>query len=409
LQAAEAKKQEVLLQNPKAKIHQIDFMIDWVRWPVGPEAVRQWDKAQREGNIKKLERILNMQWLADILFWPQVLFRAFRFLKLHNITRVIDTQPVCTGAIIKAIRAYNRQTKKNISLEKVVVDLPTDLNTHYFKPIKKLSQKDKKYLKIFTVDPLLKEGESEKDFWIRNCKIDLSQIVYQKYFIRAAFLQYQNKKPALQSMLLQTGFHHELELEMTKNILANREIEVDISQTSIDYVLYLEDRVHTILLGSQPAHGATINYLEGFVRLALKMKERKSMHYVFVFCSKHNQNSKSLFKAVYDFSVKHKDFAKNLIIIPLSFQREEVVASMFYRSTSTFTRSGGQTLMELLGVTSADIFIHSEAKDFSNQKQLMKGMFAWEGGSAEYMKKKRGAKIVTPHTFEPYMEKHFNC
>jgi len=398
IQAAEAKCQEILSHNPQAKIIKKDLMIDWVGIPFGFFGARAWDYAQKKGDIKKLEKIRSCQPAADYLFWPNVFFRAVWLLLKEDITRVIDTQPVCTAAIIKAIRFVNYYKKRNVYLEKVVVDLPTDQNTHFFQPIKKLSVQDRKFIKIFTVDPLLKGSETEEQFWNRNCKLSLDRVCIQKYFIRQSFLKYQTKETINTPVIINASCYDQEEVQMTENVLKGKNIDFEKKQMDFSYQIKAEDLVYTILLGSQPAGDATIAYLHGFLKL-FEQSKKSSKHIIFIFCSKHKMQKKSLFKTVADFALE-KNCYSNLVIVPLSFQNECVISPIFSRSNATFTRSGGQTVMELMAVMRGKIFIHSEVKGELTREKLLKGMFAWESGSAVYLEEKLGATIITPTMFE---------
>jgi len=380
-------------------------MIDWVGKPFGYFGVKAWDYAQKKGNIPRLEQIRSCQSAADYLFWPNVFLRAVRILLKENINRVIDTQPVCTAAVIKAIRFVNYHRKKNIQLEKVVVDLPTDLNTHYFLPIKKLSDKDRKFIRVFTVDPLLKDNETEEQFWERNCKLPLDRICLQKYFIRQSFKKYQNKDTIDTPTVIMAKCHDKEEIQMTEDVLSKKNINFEKKDMDFFYKINANNLVYTILLGSQPAGDATIAYLNGFLNLFANSK-KDLKHIIFIFCSKHNMKKRSLFKTVANFATENNPYS-NLIIIPISFQNEEVISPIFSRSNVTFTRSGGQTVMELMAVMRGKMFIHSEVKGEPTREKLLKGMYAWESGSALYLEEKNGATIVTPRTFEKHLSRYF--
>jgi hypothetical protein len=404
-QAAEAKKQEILLNNPKAKIIKKDILLDWVGKPFGYLGAKAWDYSQKKGDIAKLEKIRSGQVIADYVFWPSVFFKAYKLIMKEDITRVIDTQPICTAAIIKAIRLVNYYQKKNLQLEKISVDLPTDLNTHFLRPIKKLSKNDRKYLKLFTIEPLLKDKETEEQFWIRNCNLSLDRIYLQKYFIRQSFIKYQQKSSNNALVSIKTKCHDLEEISLTENILKNKNLNFEKTKMVFKYHINPDDLVYTILLGSQPAHYASIAYLKGFLKLT-KFSRKKNNHIIFIFCSKLKSSKNSLFSSVYNFATKNNSF-KNLIIIPLSFQDEDAIAPIFSRSDVTFTRSGGQTAMELMGVMRGQIFIHSEVKGVINRKKLLKGMFAWESGNAQYLEKMFNAIITTPKIFENHLKKYF--
>jgi len=128
---------------------------------------------------------------------------------------------------------------------------------------------------------------------------------------------------------------------------------------------------------------------------------------VFVFCADQEKNQKNLFQGIYELVHSVKEYPKNLSVIPMSFQKEDVIAPLFYRTDISLTRSGGQTAMELMSVSKAQIWIHSEAKKQGSpisDEDLLKGIPGWEAGNACYLRDKLGAKIVTPHTFAEYIK-----
>jgi hypothetical protein len=56
--------------------------------------------------------------------------------------------------------------------------------------------------------------------------------------------------------------------------------------------------------------------------------------------------------------------------------------------------------MELMSVAQGQIWIHSETRHGTiDEKTLEKGMPLWEQGNASYLKKKKGARFITPETF----------
>ena len=92
---------------------------------------------------------------------------------------------------------------------------------------------------------------------------------------------------------------------------------------------------------------------------------------------------------------KMPQYPKNVAVIPIAFQADDVVAALLFRSDYTVTRSGGQTTMELLSIARGKIFIHSAAK----KGNLMRGLPFWEGGNALYLQAKVGAELTTPTLF----------
>ena len=89
----------------------------------------------------------------------------------------------------------------------------------------------------------------------------------------------------------------------------------------------------------------------------------------------------------------------------MSFQEDDTIAALFHRANISITRAGGQTAMELMGVSTGEVWIHSETKNLSGDlpltfDQLLDGIPVWEAGSACYLKEKFGSKLVTPEGLE---------
>lgn len=404
LQTANAKEQEIKHQNPEARIIKKDLMLEWVRIPFGAWAVKKWDKGQREGNYAPLTFFAKAQPISEVVFWPQIFFNVLKVLFKEDIDRIIDTHPVGTSATIKALRYYNKKRKKNVILEKVVVDLPTTSATHFFRPIKRLKPKDRKHVKLITIDPLLSLKQTKEEFWKENCGLSKDQVVYQYYPIRQVFKKYQNLAIEKDPITISVRTHSLEERSMTRTALSKACMKSKEEKETHLVTIDPKDSLFTILLGSQPAMDATLQYIRKIAELA-KDSSKKKNYIIFVFCSYHNENKLSLFQRVYEEALR-EDLPSNVSILPLSFQKEDVIAPVFHRSNVTFTRSGGQTAMELLGVMKGQIFIHSEAKK-TDRTSLLKGIYGWESGSAIYLEYKKGAKIVTPQIFDQFVLEMF--
>ncbi len=402
LQAANAKEEAIRRIYPDAKIFRVDLLKDWLWKWIGHNSADLWDHFQRSGNVKALVALIRLQGVFDTIFWPILFFQVFRFLWKEGIEHVIDTQPMGTSATIKAIRLYNRLQKKRVILEKVIVDLPTRASTHFFKRIKALSDKDKKYLKIVTIEPLLENEETEEAFWQDVCGVGVTDVTYEKYPIRDSFLQYRDKKRGKEKFTIKIRYKNTEELSLMRKTIEKGSITISLGKGCVEFTILPTDKVITILLGSNPSSNAIYDYISNLIKF-LEFQGKDPIH-LFVFCSEHKLGEKSLYKKVYELVTQHKNYPKHLTVIPVSFQADDVVASLFYRSDITITRSGGQTLMELICIMKGKILIHSEAK---LGEDLLSGIPGWEGGSAVYMTKLHGASIVTPQTFEIFVKENF--
>lgn len=412
LQAAIAKEQELLAQNPFLIITKRDMMKDWYWKIVGKFALYAWDTAQRKGNVAALETLLHLQGAADRLFWMQIFARSLSTFLKENVDRVIDTQCLGTSAILRALRVYNRLRNKQVVLEKVVVDLPTEKNTHFFRSIKHLSKDSRKLIRPITIKPLLHEGQTPEQFWRQNCNLSERDVIYEYFAVRQAFRKFQGKKRKERGdFSLSVRFHNTEEKKLFFASLKRGVLRAEIRDKEAQISIGSKDRVIAILLGSQPAQEATLGYVSKLIQLAGEPDTIRTPIHLFVFCGPHKMGEHSLLRRVANVAMQIKDYPGHLTVVPLSFQSDETVASVFYRSDLTCTRSGGQTAMELMCVMQGEIWIHSEAKKTAGQvedlsmDQLLRGIPGWEAGNAIYLARFRQAKIVTPQTFMPYGRK----
>jgi hypothetical protein len=405
LQAAVAQEQQALTQNPHLKIIKRDVLKDWVWKWLGNFSIESWNRAQKKGDVRSLKFFVSFHGLFDIITWPHVFVHTLHILFKENIDRVIDTQPTSTSAIMKAIRFYNWKRSKHVFLEKIVVDLPTKKATHFFRPIKSLSRSEKKCLKLRTIAPLLEDGQSSDEFWKSHCGLPESEIHYEDVNVRLPFRKLQGKPQTQDCLSLSFRYKSSEEFDLMQMAYERGGIEAIVQKDHVDIHVPKEARVATILLGSQPASNATLNYVKNFVQLAKNFKENSAPILLFVFCADHQVGKNSLLRKVSEYLKNVQDYPSFLSVVLFSFQSEEVIAPLFHRSLFTCSRSGGGTAMELIAVSTGEIWIHSETKNRHRDltlKELLKGIPVWESESALYLLKLKGAKIVTPETFFPH-------
>jgi len=408
LQAANAKMQEVKRHNPDARVIKKDLIRDWIGKGLGKFTVHLWDSSQKRGNVKALIFFIQLQKYTEWIIWLRVFLVVFFCLMKEGIDRVIDTQPLVTSAIVKAIRLYNFFQKKELCVEKVIVDLPTKWASHYFRTIKKLSSLDQKHIRVVTIEPLLEETETAAEFWKKHCGLTEEEIQYEDHFIREGFHPYRNRPRLREDFSIQIRYKNEEELSLMKAAYQKGKIAAKLGKNGIQFTIGKDDLLFTVLLGSQPAAKSTLNYVKKIVEILERVHAKGKKYHLFVFCADHQPGEKTLFRMVHDTVLANENHPAHLTVVPLSFQEEDVIASLFFRSDMTFTRSGGQTSMELMSVMRGEIMIHSEAKTTKNPKQklskeeLLQGIPGWEAGNACYLLEKREAKLVTPDCFEEY-------
>ncbi|MCB1107633.1 MAG: hypothetical protein KDK76_06025 [Chlamydiia bacterium] len=399
-QAAKAQAVKALSENPNTEIIQKDILIDLVSKRLGKGFVSLWNFSQKRGNITFLMFLQKNVPTADIVFGTFIFCRTLYLLLKEGVDQIVDTQPVGTSPIIKAIKIVRKITGKPLKLEKIVTELPTDNVVHFFKPIKKLSPNDRAYIKLISTIPLLDNNQTAEGFWKKNCGLSESEVCYESFPLRPSFKKYLNtKRNQNERMRILIHVNSYEEKFLIADSIKKGDIPSEIYRDKIAINIETDDKVSTILLGSQPTEEATIKYLKQYIEL-MRYVASQERHIVFVFCNSHTENKNSLLKRIHTLLQKTTHFPHNLNVIPMCFQSDDVIASLYYRSDATFTRSGGLTAMELMSVAQGQIWIHSEVKHGNAAgEKIDKGMPIWERGNATYLQEKKGARFITPETF----------
>lgn len=399
LQSAIAMEQEEKKINPNVNIVKRDLLMQWTGGAIGIFGKFFYNWTLRSGKVFFTNLLVKCNLAAEHLFFPLVFFSALRVLFKENIDRVIDNQPMGIGPIIKAIRIYNKFAKKNIVLEKVFVDLPTKEYVQFIKAIKKLSKNDRKYLRITTIEPLLEDEKNYAEYWERHCGLKEDQITYKRYIIRTSFKNFQGVERPKGDFALKIRTTSSDENDLLKKCFSKGSINYKETDEGFSFLLKPEDKLFIILLGSQPSANAILGYLEGFIK-EIKDKNPKSLCHLFVFSDKFTKEN-SLFHKIYNLIEKEENYPKNLTIVPMGFQKDDVIAPLFFRSDLTITRSGGHTIMELMATCKGEKWIHSETKTKDREPtfdELLKGIHSWEAGNARYLNKTMNGDIVSPQT-----------
>jgi hypothetical protein len=229
---------------------------------------------------------------------------------------------------------------------------------------------------------------------------------YEDYYVRQSFIKYQNLERKHEPMILKTRYRNLEEWELIEKTIRRGTPQFQKNDAEIEFLILPETLVCTILLGSQPANDATFNYVKKFIEIVKNKDCQDIFIHLFVFCANHQPQQLSLFKRVADFIYNWSDYPDSLTVIPMSFQGDDVIAPLFFRSDITCTRSGGQTAMELMSAGRGKIWVHSEAKKDNGiltNEELLQGIPGWESANASYLQHVKNAEIVTPETFEPLL------
>ncbi|NGX32506.1 MAG: hypothetical protein K1060chlam4_00554 [Candidatus Anoxychlamydiales bacterium] len=406
LHGAKAQKQILEKNDPNANVITKDFMLDWLGVLMGNFGVYAWNTAQKKGSVRLQKFLGNGIRILNILFWPRIFFSAYQDLLKHDIDFVFHMQALGAPAIIKAIRLYNRVKKKNVELKIIFTDLPACKSTHYFNPIKRLSKKDKKILLISSIKPPLKKDQTEEEFWNENCRISMDRVCYDPYPVRESFYKLENKKRENIDYKIKINFTNDVEGNFIEEISKKGNTHFIKNESSIEYTIKPKDFLITIILGSKPCFKAIYKYIYDLTQFMKKNLVKKNI-IIFPYCS---ASKDPVIKKLHKMIMKIDEFPGNLTIAAMSFQKEDVIAAIYFRSDLTITKSAGQTAMELMKVSKAKFFVHTECNlkvsEATNEK-LLKGIPVWESGIASFMQEKMKAQLINPKSFIDVCKEHF--
>ncbi|MDN3507377.1 MAG: hypothetical protein P0S94_00485 [Simkaniaceae bacterium] len=399
LKAGEAKKAQLRREDPDRDIQVKEVNTDLFGCIVGPFLISLWNRAQKQGHTHLLEIYSQLERGHELVSFIPVFCRLFARLQRKNYSRIIDVQPNYTLAIVKAIRFYNFLYRKNLYLERHFIELPTEKATDYFRPIRRLRKRDRKLVELnVSLPPFVREGQSDKEFWHKHAKLPLEQIKRHPPLLRPAF---ENCKINVDEPLdLIISVPNPIERLHIMQTIGRGFVPFKEKGEGIGITLSPEEKVATMMLGSQPARKATLQYINHFIELAFLSKEPITL---FVFCANQNNEDMPLIEKICKQVMKNPDHPANLTIIPMPYQSDEIVAPLYARSDVTITRSGGTTSTELIALARGKIWIHSERplkKDPEVPLFKIWGMPRWEEGNANYLKAKRGAELICTETFQ---------
>lgn len=319
IQTANAKEQEVLSKYPGLQVVRRDLLKDWVWKPLGQYFINFWNKAQIKGNIPAQMICVSGQFLVDIFIHPAIFVHALYTLFKEDVDHVIDTQPMGTSAIVKALRIYNRKRGKAVRLEKVLVDLPTKKATHFFRPIKKLSRKNRHLVQLTTIAPLLEEGETAEEFWQSTCGLSAQEINLEEVYVRQGFREFKGKGRTTETMQISIAYKNTEEVRLMQRAFQRGSVQAAIKPNTVEFTVEPTDRMITVLLGSQPASEATLSYVK---RLTAFLKEfPKTTTRLFVFCADHQEGEETLFRKVADTVSRMQDYPKTYRLSPSPSRR----------------------------------------------------------------------------------------
>lgn len=390
LQVASAVREQLLNEQPNRAVYIYDILIDSFGKRIGTLFVRLWNTPQKLGKIATLEMLQRSQGFADVLFALPYYYSIQKFLVKNKIKVIVDTQNTGTRSILRARKKASQALNHDIHYQKVLTDLPTKYASHFFRPIKRLSNTDSFSLAIPTNPLLDHEFPSEAVFWDKLCNLKEDQILLDRLLpLRPAFHQYQTKSINHEPFYIQYQWKSNYEKWLTQDVLQSSLYKPHIDNEKIEVEVSPKDSLCVIMLGSNPHGRAILDYTSAFIET---QHLKKSTTHLFVFCNTGKEGSLDLQEEIHKQVASVENYPSNLNIYPLSYHEDNLIAPLFHRANITITKSGGVTSMELLAVCNGKVLIHSEEDKH--------GMLNWEKGNAMYLKKEKGAQLVTPSSIK---------
>lgn len=323
--------------------------------PIGKKASKEWDDAQKAGDVVKQEKLASMQWLSDKIFGPVIFIATLYNLIKHKPKQIISTQAMATPSILLAIKLYNARYKpegdEDVKLHLYMTDMPTQYASHFFGPLKRLTS-EKEFL-------VLHAPKTKGDFdWKEMCGLDPNsgQIVLldpKDYPVRPAFLKaVKNYKFDPQNPQVQLKVSGKQELELLRKALAHQGHDVtkmgnleEAKAQFLDYKMNPEDERLFLMLGSQPTEEAVKGYVDDFMERA-QQDPTKNFH-LFAYTGRFDAKEKCFYKVLCEYIQKQEKWPENLRVLPLSFQDPTQLVGLELHC-DTDTRTGGGTVMELI-------------------------------------------------------------
>lgn len=358
-----------------------DVVREWM-WPVGPLGTAAWNQAMVRDKLGNLRRLMSLQTMADVLYWPIVFVRSFWMLWRSPIDLVLDCQVMGLHALLAAAAVISKLQGREVRIVKVLTEPTHALLPQYFDPIRRLPKRYRARLDLWAGPPLCEPQESASAFFERVVGGCLRQVVTDLgYPVRPEFGEVAHHKE--NELWFSATGTDELTWLRDRFYLAPR-FDADSNRFAMKFP---EDtKAITIMLGSQGADTATLAYVE---KILSNWDDPRVA--ILVCYGSFEAKSHTLVPAL---ATLRRRIASRSKLVPLSRQPARVIAHLMRESRVVIVRPGGATAMELLSTGRAVAFVHSA----STKEGLEAGLLVHELGNFKYLKAfyGPGARPVTP-------------
>lgn len=436
-------------------LHYLPFT-SWMYFNYGQQGIEEWNKAQKEGDLAKLNQLIKAQPLANKSFGPNFYNKMLELLRKKKaegkvVTGVTTTQPIGIASIHQAIAQFNQEnleTLGKISLKVIFTDIPTEYlqGTSFLRSLEEID------LNLIDSAPLILELPYHSLKMSSPCLVDqheafakLCSRVYEEnsiipkknitiyftpgpldkefsnsnktnlhlQFTSSAYQTICKELPKFAEQLSDVAVTNPHTLYQQKpKVISGAEKRLD-NHIKEDYVpspsniikqlrLPSQVKIITIMLGSAASYEGTLLSIKEEYKIYNELKQTDPV-FLFVFCGD-DTNKNTLFNEVCSIAKNYASDPK-FHIYPLTHQNKDVVNQLYRRAKVSVTRPGGMTVMELRAVSKALIVIYAEkgknaSTDLATHPEM--ALVGWEQGNAIDLQNKFGpdkAIVVNKHNY----------
>ncbi len=402
----------------------------------GSENVNKWDSFQKEGGmsgVAKLESLIDKQYFAEKIQASSIYSNLMKLFKQYpDIEEIIDTQALSTDTICHAVSAENERRKNLnsqaplIKVRKIISEFLTEKTVHYLDSLSRITVEQAKFLTVEVVNkPLINADESEEHFKKRKKIYHINFKIVPPY-VRPLFLDSKSYKDP-EILYLRTeaddSFVSSIKEPLTEQAYVENLLESEAHQENRHFKITKQanDKFAMIVLGSQSS-SSILRYVDQYIEQVIRSKlDDKGRQMLFIAAGKNDGSTETVYAKLREHLDRKREelnmagisWPKTAKIIPLSFQDEKAMASMFQNVDQLIIRTGGATSIEAEVTQELNpkrrVYIHSEASVdmpelFPKEHfdacydSLLKGTIRWEGGNGQYLMQDIDACLTSPET-----------
>ena len=411
---------------------------------VGKHGTNHWNALHRRGEMGSIHCFASIQWVAEYLYGSRYYKKVRSLLKHYPyVDEIIDTQPLNSDKILKAIFDHNQRKLKKaasdkkrpdpysgrrtslpdmVRYRKVITDMPTVKTEQFWYSLKKVKST---WVSAMTLVTPLAAGDQDGSLTRQFYREVLPEVMSLKNYDPLRFSYGPLRQGFLDKISNPSKISDPMFIQTTDQKEANQMIEcgnlqlLQPQKESSGIVIYPGEntQMHSLMLGSQIQEVYLKEYILKQIDYFNRHLVGKIQLIVFVFTGK-NHGEGSLFSKIYKL-VRAKqqsgEISEGLHIVPLGFQGDQMISDLYSRAKMILIRSGGLSCMEAEAVARGYVMIHSawpeEDKNLTHDL-IFYGMPVWEAGNAlhaldtiRFLDGSRRSFVVNPELLTRIFEK----